>query len=320
MNAIELSAYTVRQAIQTELFTKSYNAFEAIAALTIGVISRSVSLETFGLDSLIEIGAGLVVFWRLKAEQQTPDEERIELIDKINNFNVELKSQVEIATAELTQRNRELRELNEKLFKMQLELFHLERLAVAGQLTATFAHEVGTPLGIVSGRAEVVIGVDASVEVDDFTLESPYRIVIDLKGATLAMAPRYDRQARGGVTNIRAAQNKPNVVRVVIELDAPHPYEVSRGDGQVLVDVSGGVASFSAWHSSPDAAQGTVASENTRAPVAPSAPVAATGRQRRRGGMAVLHTGQRNDGAAPRPGAGGVWLDAASVRAGSLRV
>src|SRR5512141_2672733 len=123
-----------------------------------------------------------------------------------------------------------------------------------------------------SGRAEVVIGVDASVEVDDFTLESPYRIVIDLKGATLAMAPRYDRQARGGVTNIRAAQNKPNVVRVVIELDAPHPYDVSRGDGQVLVDVSGGVASFSAWHSSPDAAQRAGASGNSRAPVAPSAP------------------------------------------------
>ena len=102
-----------------------------------------------------------------------------------------------------------------------------------------------------SGRAQVVIGVDASVELDDFTLESPYRIVIDLKGATIGMAPRYDMQARGGVTNIRAAQHAPNVVRVVIEMDAAHPYEVSRGDGEVRVDVSGGVASFDAWHSSP---------------------------------------------------------------------
>ena len=58
-----------------------------------------------------------------------------------------------------------------------------------------------------AGRAQVVIGVDASVEVDDFLLESPYRIVIDLKGATLDMAPRYDRLARGGVTNIRAASS-----------------------------------------------------------------------------------------------------------------
>jgi type IV pilus assembly protein PilQ len=104
-----------------------------------------------------------------------------------------------------------------------------------------------------SGRAQVVIGVDASVDVDDFLLESPYRIVIDLKGARLDMAPRYDKHTRGGVTNIRAAQFKPNVVRVVIEMDAAHPYEVSRADGEVRVDVSGGVASFDAWHSSPDA-------------------------------------------------------------------
>jgi type IV pilus assembly protein PilQ len=104
-----------------------------------------------------------------------------------------------------------------------------------------------------SGRAQVVIGVDASVEVDDFMLESPYRIVIDLKGARLDMAPRYDMHTRGGVTNIRAAQFKPTVVRVVIEMDASHPYEVSRADGEVRVDVSGGVASFDAWHSSPDA-------------------------------------------------------------------
>jgi type IV pilus assembly protein PilQ len=115
-----------------------------------------------------------------------------------------------------------------------------------------------------SGRAQVVIGVDASVELDDFTLESPYRIVIDLKGATIGMAPRYDMQARGGVTNIRAAQHAPNVVRVVIEMDAAHPYEVSRGEGEVRVDVSGGVASFDAWHSSPGAAARAVSSTAER--------------------------------------------------------
>ena len=105
-----------------------------------------------------------------------------------------------------------------------------------------------------SGRAQVVIGVDASVEVDDFLLESPYRIVIDMKGATLDMAPRYDKHQRGGVTNIRAAQFKPNVVRVVIEMDAAHPYEVSRADGEVRVDVQGGTTQFEAWSSSPGAA------------------------------------------------------------------
>ncbi len=120
-----------------------------------------------------------------------------------------------------------------------------------------------------SGRAQVVIGVDASVEVDDFLLESPYRIVIDMKGATLDMAPRYDKHQRGGVTNIRAAQFKPNVVRVVIEMDAAHPYEVSRADGEVRVDVQGGTTQFEAWSSSPGAAARAVAKgTGNREPVA----------------------------------------------------
>jgi type IV pilus assembly protein PilQ len=101
-----------------------------------------------------------------------------------------------------------------------------------------------------SGRAQVVIGVDQSVDVEDFTLEGPYRVVIDLQGATLNMGARYDRLARGGVTNIRAAQWKPNIVRVVIEMDAPHPYQVSRGNGEVRVSIDGGTASFAAWYSS----------------------------------------------------------------------
>ncbi|MEO5903595.1 MAG: secretin N-terminal domain-containing protein [Gemmatimonadaceae bacterium] len=106
----------------------------------------------------------------------------------------------------------------------------------------------------VAGRAEIVIGVDASVEVDDFALEAPYRIVVDLKGATLGMSPRYDRVARGGVINVRAAMFKPNVVRVVIEMDAAHPYELVRKDGEVHVAIAGGTVEFAAWHSSPDAA------------------------------------------------------------------
>src|SRR6185312_1218457 len=70
-----------------------------------------------------------------------------------------------------------------------------------------------------SGKTEVVIGVNAAVDVQDFTLESPARVVIDLKGATLNMAYRsYDRVARGGITNIRYSQFRPNIVRVVIEL------------------------------------------------------------------------------------------------------
>jgi type IV pilus assembly protein PilQ len=100
-----------------------------------------------------------------------------------------------------------------------------------------------------SGKAEVVIGVNAAVEVQDFTLDAPARVVVDLKGATLDMSNRtYDKVSRGGITNVRYSQYRPNIVRVVIELDAKHPYEVKRNPNEVRVSVTGGkTAEYSSW-------------------------------------------------------------------------
>jgi type IV pilus assembly protein PilQ len=103
-----------------------------------------------------------------------------------------------------------------------------------------------------SGKTEVVIGVNASVDVQDFTLDAPVRVVIDLKGANLDMSHRsYDRVARGGITNVRYSQFRPNVVRVVIQLDAKHPYTVKRSDGEVRIAITGGKTDdYSSWSSS----------------------------------------------------------------------
>src|SRR3954470_6457923 len=60
-----------------------------------------------------------------------------------------------------------------------------------------------------TGRAEIVVAVDSTVDVQDFTLSSPSRIVLDMSGATLSMPPRfYDKVSRGGVRNVRYAQYK----------------------------------------------------------------------------------------------------------------
>ena len=102
-----------------------------------------------------------------------------------------------------------------------------------------------------SGKADVVIGVNAAVDVQDFTLDGPARVVVDLKGATLDMSRHtYDKAWRGGITNIRYSQFRPGIVRVVIELDAKHPYEVKRSDKEVRISVTGGkTTDYSAWPS-----------------------------------------------------------------------
>src|SRR6185436_18428360 len=133
--------------------------------------------------------------------------------------------------------------------------------------TAATVHSVSVVPS--SGKTEVVIGVNAAVDVQDFTLDAPARVVVDLKGATLDMRYRtYDKVSRGGITNVRYSQFRPNVVRVVIEMDEKHPYELKRTNGEVRVAVTGGkTADYSSWSSSSNKTY--AASAPTPTPVRP---------------------------------------------------
>jgi divalent metal cation (Fe/Co/Zn/Cd) transporter len=71
----------VSAAFKLELFTTAYMIFEAGAALGLGLATRSVSLRTFGLDSLIEIASAVVLLWRLNVERRGVDSARVESIE-----------------------------------------------------------------------------------------------------------------------------------------------------------------------------------------------------------------------------------------------
>ncbi|MBC7674056.1 MAG: AMIN domain-containing protein, partial [Polaromonas sp.] len=102
-----------------------------------------------------------------------------------------------------------------------------------------------------SGKAEIVIGVSGGIEVRDFTLSSPNRIVLDFTGASLGLGSRgYDRVARGGIKDVRYSQFRKGTVRVVVYLDGPHAYQLTRSEGEVHVTVATSAGTeFSAWHS-----------------------------------------------------------------------
>jgi len=122
------------------------------------------------------------------------------------------------------------------------------------------------------GKVEVVIDLQGAVDVQDFTLSNPARLVIDLTGARLtAPATLYDGQNRGGVKNIRYAQFRPDVVRVVIDLDVLKDYQVQKTEGHVRVRIGSERTSFAAWSS-------TTAGAAAPQPVAPSSAPTAAGR------------------------------------------
>jgi signal transduction histidine kinase len=67
-----------------------------------------------------------------------------------------LEDRVREATGEIAERKGQLEDANLRLFEMQRQLTQLERLAAAGQLAAQFAHEVGTPLNLISGHVQLL--------------------------------------------------------------------------------------------------------------------------------------------------------------------
>ncbi len=92
----------------------------------------------------------------LKTIRET-HEQNVQLLAQINQFNEELTRKIEAATSELAKSNEELRLLNEALFESQRQLSQSEKLAAVGQVTATMAHQIGTPLNSISGYIQLIL-------------------------------------------------------------------------------------------------------------------------------------------------------------------
>ena len=75
--------------------------------------------------------------------------EREALLNQIGELNSELLVKVEIA-------KNELRATNATLLRTQQRLASSERLAAIGQVTASLAHEIGTPLNAVAGHLHLL--------------------------------------------------------------------------------------------------------------------------------------------------------------------
>ncbi len=97
-----------------------------------------------------------------RVQVQTGDEFEIlashfnDMMARINSFNEELDERVRAATRELDERYQELQRTNRLLYATQRKLTQAERLALAGQVVAQVAHEVGTPLHSVAGHLELM--------------------------------------------------------------------------------------------------------------------------------------------------------------------
>ena len=137
-------------------------------------------------------------------------------------------------------------------------------LVASLMLLAPFRPEpAGSPSGEVTsvsvvpspGRADVVVNIRGAVEVEDFVLREPARLVLDVKNARLQNGgSQYDGVNRAGILNVRIGQYQPSVVRVVIELAELKDYTVDQAGDAIRVSF-GAERSFLTWSSTSPASE-----------------------------------------------------------------
>jgi two-component system NtrC family sensor kinase len=96
-----------------------------------------------------ELGAVARGFNQLMDVITERSREREDLLNQIRDLNNELLRKVDVATSEL-------RAANANLIRTQQRLAYSERMAAIGQITASLAHEIGTPLNAVAGHLQLL--------------------------------------------------------------------------------------------------------------------------------------------------------------------
>lgn len=81
---------------------------------------------------------------------------QLQLTTKLETERGILRDRIRDATIELEKRNQQLQETNLELWRTNRRMNELGRLAAAGQTAAHFAHEVGTPLNLISGHVQLL--------------------------------------------------------------------------------------------------------------------------------------------------------------------
>ena len=73
-------AALVRRGLRLNYLTIAYNTLEAFASIVAGVLAGSVALVGFGFDSVIEVTASGAAQWRLRADWNHEQRERVERV------------------------------------------------------------------------------------------------------------------------------------------------------------------------------------------------------------------------------------------------
>jgi two-component system, NtrC family, sensor kinase len=136
--------------IETQVQRAVWDVWVRLGLVALAVaLAMGVILQRQVFDRLSELARGIVSLAEGKAATRVPVERRDELGRVAEAFN-DMATQLAAARVKLETET-------ERALDLQQHLRHAERLAIAGKLASGLAHEIGTPLNIISGRAEMLV-------------------------------------------------------------------------------------------------------------------------------------------------------------------
>ncbi len=155
------SAFTVRRQIETTAFAFAFIATLALA-LALDHVTRRLVIRPLGeIREVMARASGGDLEGRVD-EARTDEIGAVakglnSMLARLADFNSALRREVEHATRELREANRQLAETAQRLFGARRDLARSEQLAAAGRMAADVAHQVGTPLNLVSGYVQMLL-------------------------------------------------------------------------------------------------------------------------------------------------------------------
>jgi signal transduction histidine kinase len=133
------------------------------------------------------------------------------MLTEIQTLHEEMQDKIDLATNQLEARNRELETLNLLLSESQKRLIQAERLALTGQVTAAFAHEIGSPLGAVSTQLQLLLEeteltpeIDSRLQMANAEIDRVCGIVRSLLSTTRRKRPQHRTQLEEIIERVAA--------------------------------------------------------------------------------------------------------------------
>jgi signal transduction histidine kinase len=122
-----------------------------------------------------------------------------QMLAQLEHFQLELQARVDEATGELRETNARLVDGYQRMLALREALARAEQMAALGQMAANVAHQIGTPLNLISGYVQVMTAEahdDPSALRRLQTVEAQIRKVTDAIRTMLdsARRPRLQRQ------------------------------------------------------------------------------------------------------------------------------